>query len=188
VVFAALADGREASVFLEALATPPLMVIVGATHVGQALAPLAKSVGYRVVVADPRSALADRERFPLADEILLMWPDEALARLRLGASTAVVILAHDAKFDHPALVAALRSDAGYIGAIGSRTTNEQRFTWLREQGFGVRDIARVYAPIGLDIGAGTAEEIALSILAEVVAVRYRRSGRSLSTETLATAR
>src|SRR2546426_523225 len=144
-----------------------------------ALAPLAKSVGYRVVVADPRSALADRERFPLADEILLMWPDEALARLRLGASTAVVILAHDAKFDHPALVAALRSDAGYIGAIGSRTTNEQRFTWLREQGFGVRDIARVYAPIGLDIGAGTAEEIALSILAEVVAVRYRRSGPSL---------
>ena len=188
VVFAALADGREGSVFLEALAMPPLMVIVGATHVGQALAPLAKSVGYRVVVADPRSALADRERFPLADEILLMWPDEALARLRLGASTAVVILAHDAKFDHPALVAALRSDAGYIGAIGSRTTNEQRFTWLREQGFGVRDIARVYAPIGLDIGAGTAEEIALSILAEVVAVRYRRSGRSLSTETLATAR
>jgi xanthine dehydrogenase accessory factor len=177
---ATLADGRGAFVFLEALATPPLMVIVGATHVGQALAPLAKSVGYRVVVADPRAALADRERFPLADEILLMWPEEALAKLRLGASTAVVILAHDAKFDHPALVAALRSDAGYVGAIGSRTTNEQRFTWLREQGFGARDIARVHAPIGLDIGAGTAEEVALAILAEVVAVRYRRSGHSLS--------
>src|SRR5207247_10203552 len=104
VVFAALADGLEAAASLEALGTPPLMVIVGATHVGQALAPLAKSVGYRVIVADPRAALADRERFPLADEILLMWPEEALAKVRLRASTAVVILAHDATFDHPALV------------------------------------------------------------------------------------
>jgi len=188
VVPATLADGRDASVLLEAFGTPPLMVIVGATHVGQALAPLAKSVGYRVVVADPRAALADRERFPLADEILLMWPDEALAKVRLGASSAVVILAHDAKFDHPALVAALRGDAGYIGAIGSRTTNEQRFTWLHSQGFSARDIARVHAPIGLDIGAGTAEEVALAILAEVVAVRYRRGGRSLSELPIATAR
>lgn len=183
---ATLADGRAATVFLEALATPPLLLIVGATHVAQALTPIAKSVGYRVVIADPRAALADRERFPLADEILLQWPDEAFERVRLGPSSAVVVLAHDEKFDHPALSAALGSDAGYIGAIGSRTTNEQRFTWLRGQGASPRDLGRIHAPIGLDIGAATAEEIALSILAEVVAARHGRSGRSLSTESLAT--
>ena len=183
-----LADGREAIMYLEALATPPLLAIVGATHVGQALAPLAKAVGYRVVVADPRESLANRERFPQADEILPLWPDEALARLRLGARSAVVLLTHDPKFDHPGLVAALRSEAGYIGAIGSRTTNEQRFAWLRAQGFADSDLARVHAPIGLDIGAATAEETALAILAEVVAVRHSRDGRSLSAQTLARSR
>ncbi len=181
-------DGREATLFLEALATPPLLVIVGATHTAQALAALAKAVGYRVVVADPREALANRERFPLADELLLAWPDAALAKQPFGASSAVVVLTHAPKFDHPALVAALRTEAGYIGAIGSRTTNEERFVWLREQGFRDEDLARVHAPIGLDIGAATAEEIALAILAEVVAVRRHRSGRSLSAESVATAR
>ena len=181
-------DGREATIFLEALPTPPLLAIVRATHTAQALAPLAKAVGYRVIVADPREALANRERFPLADELLLAWPDVALAKLPFGASSAIVVLTHDPKFDHPALVAALRTEAGYIGAIGSRTTNEERFAWLRAQGIGDRDIARVHAPIGLDIGAGTAEEIALAILAEVVAVRHDRRGRSLSTGTLAATR
>ncbi|HEV8536287.1 MAG TPA: XdhC/CoxI family protein [Candidatus Limnocylindria bacterium] len=196
---AALGEGRprtvdarlfeaDASVFLEALSSPALLAIVGATHVAQALVPLAKTVGYRVVVADPRDALANRERFPLADDLLLLWPDKALAEVRLNPSSAVVVLAHDEKFDHPALVAALRSAAGYVGAIGSRTTNEKRFTWLREQGFGARDLARIHAPIGLDIGAATAEEIALSILAELVAVRHRRSGRSLSEESITAAR
>ena len=180
-----LADGRAATVYLEALATPPLLAILGATHVGQALAPLAKAVGYRVVVADPRASLANRERFPQADEILALWPDEALARLRIGPRSAVVLLTHDPKFDHPGLGAALRSEAGYVGAIGSRTTNEQRFAWLRAQGFADSDLARIHAPIGLDIGAGTAEETALAILAEVVAVRHRRDGRSLSTQMLA---
>lgn len=183
-----LGDGGEATLFLEALAAPPVMTIVGATHVAQALVPLAKTVGYRVIVIDPRGALANRERFPSADEILQVWPDEALAKFRLGPASSVVVLAHDAKLDHPALVAALRSDAGYIGAIGSRTTNEKRFGWLREQGFGDRDVARVHAPIGLDLGAGTVEEIAVAILAEVIAVRRRRSGSSLSAETLAVAR
>lgn len=181
-------NGREATIFLEALATRPLLAIVGATHTAQALTPLAKAVGYRVVVADPREALTNRERFPLADELLLAWPEAALTKLRFGASSAIVVLTHDPKFDHPALVAALRTEAGYIGAIGSRTTNELRFAWLREQGFGDRDLARVHAPIGLDIGAGTAEEIALAILAEIVAVRHNRGGRSLAAETLAAAR
>ena len=175
----------EVSVFLEALAMPPLLAIVGATHVGQALAHLAKAIGYRVLVADPRAALANRERFPSVDAIHTTWPEEALSASRFGPSSAIAILAHDEKFDHPALAAALRSPAGYIGAIGSRTTTEKRFAWLREQGFSERDIARVHAPIGLDIGAGSVEEIALAVLAEIVAVRHRRGGRSLSAETLA---
>jgi xanthine dehydrogenase accessory factor len=195
---AALGEGRartitarlgttDATVFLEALAMPPLLAIVGATHVGQALAHLAKAVGYRVVVADPRTALANPERFP-GMEILAAWPEEALAMLRFGPSSAIAVLAHDDKFDHPALLAALRSSAGYIGAIGSRTTNEKRVAWLRAQGVTDRDIARIHAPIGLDIGASGVEEIALAILAEIVAVRRHRSGRSLSAESVVVAR
>ena len=195
---AALGEGRsrtvttrlgvtDATIFLEALAMPPLLAIVGATHVGQALAHLAKAVGYRIVVADPRTALANAERFPDA-EIVPAWPEEALAGLRFGPSSAIVILAHDDKFDHPALLAALRSSAGYIGAIGSRTTNEKRAAWLRAEGVADRDIARIHAPIGLDIGASGVEEIALAILAEIVAVRRHRSGRSLSAEPVAAAR
>ena len=189
---AALGEGRsrtvtarlsesDATVFFEAIAMPPLLAIVGATHVGQALAQLAKAVGYRVVVIDPRTALANAERFP-AMEIVAAWPEEGLATLRLGPSSAVAVLAHDDKFDHPALLAALGSAAGYIGAIGSRTTNEKRVAWLRAQGVAEGDIARVHAPIGLDIGATGVEEIALAILAEIVAVRRHRGGRSLSAE------
>ena len=195
---AALGEGRsrtvttrlgdtDATIFLEALAMPPLLAIVGATHVGQALAHLAKAVGYRVVVADPRTALANPERFP-GVEIHSAWPAEALATLRFGPSSAIAILAHDDKFDHPALLAALKSSAGYVGAIGSRTTNEKRVAWLRAQGVADRDVARVHAPIGLDIGASGVEEIALAILAEIVAVRRHRTGRSLSAESLAVAR
>src|SRR4029077_20660968 len=123
-----------------------------------------------------------RERFPLADELLLAWPESALANLAFGARSSIVVLTPDPKFDHPALVAALRTESGYIGAIGSRTTNEERFAWLRDQGLGEDNLARVHAPIALDTAASTAEEIALAILAEVVAVRRHRSGRSLSAE------
>ena len=195
---AALGEGRsrtvtarlgtsDATIFLEALAMPPLLTIVGATHVGQALAHLAKAVGYRVVVADPRTALANPERFP-GMEILAAWPEEALAMLRFGPSSAIAVLTHEDKFDHPALLAALRSSAGYIGAIGSRTTNEKRVAWLRTHGVRDRDLARIHAPIGLDIGASGVEEIALAILAEIVAVRRQRSGRSLSAESVAVPR
>lgn len=180
-------DDTDATIFVEALAMPPLLAIVGATHVGQALALLAKAVGYRVVVADPRTALANPERFP-GMEILAAWPEEALATLRFGPSSAIAVLAHDDKFDHPALLAALKSTAGYVGAIGSRTTNEKRVAWLRAQGVADGDIARVHAPIGLDIGASSVEEIALAILAEIVAVRRHRSGRSLSVEPVAAGR
>ena len=174
-------------VFLGVVATPALLAIVGASDVAMALAGLGRALGYRVVVSDPREALANRERFPDVDELVNAWPAEALGRLVLDAATAVVILSHDEKFDHPALVAALRSEAGYVGAIGSRRTNEQRFAWLRTQGFGDADIARIHAPIGLDIGATGVEETALAILAEIVAVRRARVGGMLSAQTPAAA-
>ena len=175
-----LADGRDGTFFLEAIAAPRLLLIIGATHVGQALARLAKTLGFRVVVADPRESLANTDRFPDADEIVRAWPDDAVARLAPRASASIVLLAHDPKFDRPGLVAALRTPAAYIGAIGSRRTNDERFAWLRTQGIGDADLARIHAPVGLDIGARTAEETALAILAEVVASRAGRSGRSLS--------
>jgi len=175
-----LSDGRAATIFLEALPRPATLVVIGATHIGVALSRLAKDIGMRVVVADPRAALADSSRFPGADEILLSWPDDALARVRADEWTAIVLLSHDPKFDRPGLTAALRGRAGYIGAIGSRRTNAERFAWLREQGFGEEDLARVHAPVGLDIGARTAEETALAILAEIVAVLRGRPGASLS--------
>ncbi len=178
----AAAEATE-EVFLEALAGPALLAIVGASDVAMALSRLASVLGFRVVVCDPRAALANRERFGEEIELANDWPDEALARLRLDPTAAIVVLSHDEKFDHPALTAALRSRAGYIGAIGSRRTNEQRFAWLRAQGFGDADIARVHAPIGLDVGAKSAEETALAILAEIVAVRRGRSGGMLSAST-----
>ena len=189
---AALRDGRsrtvalgDGAIFLEALPAAPTLVIIGATHAAVALARLAKVIGYRVVVADPRKALASRERFPDADELLHLWPDAAFARLRVTDRTAVVLLSHDPKFDRPGLLAALRSAAGYIGAIGSRRTNEERLDWLRAQGVAQHAIERLHAPIGLDIGAATAEEIALSILAEIVASTRGRAGASLSARSLA---
>ena len=172
-----LADGRAGEAFLHALPAPPVLVVVGATHVAIPLVRFAKALGYRTVVADPRAALANRERFPDADEIALAWPDDALSSRALDGTSAVVVLSHDPKFDHPALDAALRSGAGYVGAIGSRRTSDQRAAWLRENG---HDPARVHSPIGLDIGARSAEETALAILAEIVAARRGRSGTALS--------
>lgn len=180
-------DSAGNVVFLAVVAAPPLVAIVGASDVAMSLARLASALGHRVVVADPRTALANRERFPDDVELVNAWPDEALGRLALDATAALVVLSHDEKFDHPALLAALRSSAGYIGAIGSRRTNEQRFAWLRAQGFGDADIARIHAPIGLDIGASGAEETALAIIAEIVAVRRGRTGGMLSSRTTAAA-
>jgi xanthine dehydrogenase accessory factor len=129
-------------------------------------------MGYRVTVVDARAKFASRERFPEADELLVAWPDDALATLRVDSATALVVLTHDPKFDIPALRSALRTGAGYIGAIGSRKTNQNRFDALREEGFTDADIARVHGPIGLDLGGRGAEETALGIMAEVTAVRF----------------
>src|SRR5205807_10356453 len=129
--------------------------------------------GYRVTVIDARSQFATAERFPEADEVVVAWPDDGLQGRRLDHSTALVILTHDPKFDLPALRAALASEAGYIGAIGSRKTNANRFEKLRQEGFTEEQIGRVHGPIGLDLGGRSAEETALAILAEVVAAGHR---------------
>lgn len=150
---------------------PPLrLLVVGAVHIAQALAPMAQAVGFAVTVIDPRRAFATADRFPgvaLRDD----WPDEAMADLRPDSRTAVVTLTHDPKLDDPALDAALRSNAFYIGALGSTRTHAKRVARLKEAGHEDAAIARIHAPVGLDIGAVTAPEIAVSILAELISVR-----------------
>lgn len=150
---------------------PPLrLVVVGAVHVAQALVPMAVASGFEVIVVDPRGAFATPERFP-GVSLSSDWPDEALAALAPDARTAVVTLTHDPKLDDPALDVALRSSCFYIGALGSRRTHAKRVERLKELGHGGDAIARIHAPVGLDIAAVTAPEIALSVLAEVVAER-----------------
>jgi xanthine dehydrogenase accessory factor len=163
---------RDGETFWEPFGRPADMVIVGAIHIAIPLHRMAKLMGYRVTIVDARGQFATRERFPDADRILVQWPDEALAGLTVDRSTAVVILTHDPKFDMPALRSVLRTDAGYVGAIGSRKTNQNRFDALRTEGFDDAQVDRIHGPIGLDLGARGAEETALGIMAEVTAVRY----------------
>jgi xanthine dehydrogenase accessory factor len=163
---------REGETFWEPFGRPADMVIVGAIHIAIPLHRMAKLMGYRVTIVDARGQFATRERFPEADRILVQWPDEALAGLTVDRSTAVVILTHDPKFDMPALRSVLRTEAGYVGAIGSRKTNQNRFDALRKEGFDDAQLDRVHGPIGLDLGARGAEATALGIMAEVTAVRY----------------
>jgi len=172
------------TVFLEAFPAPQRLLIVGGTHTAIPLCRLAKVLGFRVTVIDARRAYATRERFPDADELLPVLPDEALAEA-CSDSTSVVILTHDSKFDLPALTSALRSRARYIGILGSKKTHERRKVELRQQGFTEADIARLRAPVGLDLGGRSPEEVALAILAEVLAVRYGRDGRALAERTAA---
>ena len=170
---------RQGDVFIEPLRRPAHLVIIGAIHIAIPLHRLAKLMGYRVTVVDARAKFATKERFPDADELIVAWPDEAMSRLVIDNSTYVVILTHDPKFDLPALRSVLKKDAGYIGAIGSRKTNQNRFDALRQEGFTEEELARVHGPIGLDLGGRGAEETALGILAEITAVRFGGSGSSM---------
>ena len=170
---------RQGDVFIEPLRRPAHLVIIGAIHIAIPLHRLAKLMGYRVTVVDARAKFATKERFPDADELIVAWPDEAMSRLVIDNSTYVVILTHDPKFDLPALRSVLKKDAGYIGAIGSRKTNQNRFDALRQEGFIEEELARVHGPIGLDLGGRGAEETALGILAEITAVRFGGSGSSM---------
>jgi xanthine dehydrogenase accessory factor len=150
---------------------PPLrIIVVGAVHIAQAMAPMAAPLGFSMVVVDPRRAFANEERLP-GITLSTDWPDEAMAALAPDARTAVVTLTHDPKLDDPALDAALKSEAFYIGALGSRRTHAKRVARLTELGHGAEAMGRIHAPVGLNIEAITAPEIALSIMAEIVAAR-----------------
>jgi len=164
---------REVTVFIESFAPAPSMIIFGAVDFTAALVKAGKLLGYRVTVCDARAVFATRARFPTADEVVNDWPDRYLEKVadRLGPRDAVCVLTHDAKFDVPAIVAATATRAGYIGAMGSRRTHANRVARLREAGLDDEAIARVMAPIGLDIGARTPEETAIAICAEIIAHR-----------------
>lgn len=165
-----LLAGTE-DLFVRSYARPPRLIVVGAAHISQFLAPMAAMAGFEVTVIDPRRAFASEDRFP-GVTLIGEWPDEALPRLRLDATSAVVTLTHDPKIDDPALVAALNSPAYYIGALGSKRTHAKRIARLAEAGLGEKT-ARIHAPVGLDLGGRAPREIAVSILAELIQVRYR---------------
>jgi xanthine dehydrogenase accessory factor len=158
---------------------PNRLVVFGAVDIAEALCRGAKELGWDTVVADPRATFATRERIASADELLVEWPDEVLERVAVDAKTAVVVLTHEERFDIPALANALRSEAFYVGAIGSRRTQERRRERLLDEGLSQADLDRLSGPTGLDLGAETPAETAVSILAEILAVRAGRSGGRL---------
>jgi xanthine dehydrogenase accessory factor len=172
---------QDVAVFIESFAAPPQMIVFGAVDFTAALVKVAKVLGYRVTVCDARAVFATHQRFPQADDVVVDWPDRYLAKVGpdLGPRDAVCVLTHDHKFDVPAILAALDTHVGYLGAMGSRRTNADRLVRLRETGVDETRLERVMAPIGLDIGARTPEETAISICAEVIASRTGRSAPSL---------
>ncbi|MFM8993236.1 MAG: XdhC family protein [Actinomycetota bacterium] len=180
-----LADSPTVRVFVESFAPPPHMVIFGAVDFTSALARVAKVLGYHVTVCDARKVFATARRFPMADEVMVAWPDDVFVKFgaSLGPRDAVCILTHDPKFDVPAIQGALCTQVGYIGVMGSRKTHAKRLERLAEIGLRGDDLARVMSPIGLDIGARTPEETAISICGEIIARRTGRSATSLSTTT-----
>lgn len=166
----------EVSVFIESFAPPPQMLIFGAVDFTAALTRVAKVLGYRVTVCDARPVFATTQRFPYADEVVVDWPHRLLEKVGsdLGQRDAICVLTHDPKFDVPAVVEALRTEAGYIGAMGSRRTTDDRNQRLRAEGVTPTEINRIRAPIGLDMGARTPEETAISICSEIIALRSGR--------------
>jgi xanthine dehydrogenase accessory factor len=166
-------------VFAEVYGPPPRLLIYGAVDTAEALCAAARLLGWRTIVADARAKFATSERLPSAGEIVVEWPEQALARVAPDHATAIVVLTHDDKFDVPALKAALESEAFYVGALGSRRNQERRRERLLEAGVDEEAIDRIAGPCGLDIGAESQPETALSILAEVLAVRMGRGGGKL---------
>jgi len=170
-------DGE--TVFAEMLGPPPRVVVIGAIDTAEELCRAAKSLGWHTVVADPRPALTTRERLPSPDELLVAWPDEALEQLAPDRDTAVVVLTHEERLDVPALTSALEAEAFYVGAIGSRRTQAKRRERLLEAGVAEEELERLSGPAGLDLGAQTPAEMAVSILGEILAVRAGRFGGRL---------
>jgi xanthine dehydrogenase accessory factor len=173
----ALGDGL--TVHLQAFRAPPTLILVGAIDYSAAVAALAAAVGYQVVIADAREAFARSERFSRVATVHVGWPTPAIEQRNLGPRDAVIVFSHDPKFDEPAILAALRSDAGFIGALGSHRTAQDRQARLLAAGADPAALARVHSPCGLDIGAATPEEVAVSIMAEVIAARSGRTGEPL---------
>jgi xanthine dehydrogenase accessory factor len=169
-----LEDGSK--VFVEWYGPPPRLFVYGAVDTAEAMCRGAKLLGWHAIVADARGKFATPERIPSADELIVEWPEEALAQVQPDHQTAIVVLTHDDKFDEPALMGALQTEAFYIGALGSRRNQERRRERLLEAGVDESALTRIMGPCGLDIGADTQEETALSILAEILAVRGEREG------------
>ena len=172
----------DTRVLVEAFLPPPTLVIVGGVHIAVALVSLAKTLGYRTVVVDPRPAFGSEARFPHADRLLGAWPGDALEEIGLNVSTAVAVLTHDPKLDDPALRVALPSQAFYVGALGGKNTQEKRRRRLLEAGVTEEQLARLHAPIGIDLGGRAPEEIALSVMAQVVAARNGRTGSTATAD------
>lgn len=173
-----VAEGVE--LFVEVSWPAPMLIVVGGVHIAIALTRLAREIGYRTVVVDPRKAFGTPERFPHVDRLITEWPDDALNALGLTRAAAVALLTHDPKLDDPGLLIALRSTAFYVGALGSKGTQEKRRARMREAGCTEEQIARIRGPIGLDLGGRTPEEVAVSILAEIIAARNGKLGQRIA--------
>ena len=171
---------EDVAVFIQSFAPPPRMYVFGAIDFASAVARIGKFMGYRVTVCDARPVFATRERFPTADEVVVAWPDEFLKTAPVDKRTVICVLTHDPKFDVPVLLAALKTEAGYIGAMGSRRTHNNRNARLKEEGVTEEELGRISSPIGLDIGARTPEETAVAIAAEIIALRTGHSGGRLA--------
>lgn len=165
-------EASPLELFVEVIAPAPTLVIVGGVHIAVALTSIAKALGYRTVVVDPRKSFGSPERFPHVDELTQAWPQEAFARINLNDKTAVAMLTHDPKIDDPALQIVLDSPVFYVGALGSQKTQENRRQRLLDSGLTPQQLDRLHGPIGLDIGSQTPEEIALAVMAEIVAVKH----------------
>ena len=165
---------EEVEVFMEVILPPPTLVVVGGVHIAIALVSMARTLGYRTILIDPRKAWGSEERFPHVDSLIQSWIEEAFEQIPINRSTAIAMLTHDPKIDDPALQIALNSSAFYVGALGSKTTNAKRRERLLQEGLTEAQLSRLHAPIGLDIGAQTPEEIALAVMSEVVAARRKQ--------------
>jgi xanthine dehydrogenase accessory factor len=163
-----------ADAFVQTFRPPPVLIIVGAVHLAIPLVTLAQTLGFRVHIVDPRRTFATTERFPTVEELDLRWPQDALRAEDLGPEHCLVVLSHDPKFDLPALRIALGSRVGYVGVLGSPVTQRKRRQVLIDEGFSEEDLARIHGPVGLDLGGREPAEIALAIMAEIVAVRHGR--------------
>jgi xanthine dehydrogenase accessory factor len=173
---------EDIEIFLEAILPSPTLIIVGGVHIAVSLTSMAKTLGYRTVVVDPRKAWGNKERFPNTDQLISAWPPDAFKQIQVTRSTAIVMLTHDPKIDDPALKIALNSSAFYVGALGSKSTHAKRRERLLKDGISEEQLSRLHAPIGLNIGAQTPEEIALAIMAQVVNAHRKQNQLSAENE------